>query len=409
MTESNALAVSDNGHVFSGIQAFDAAQRMAKALSSSQLVPEIYQGQQGLANSLIALEIAGRMRMSPLLVMQNLHIVKGRPSWSSQFLIAKVNADGRFTPLRFAFDDQDNPTWCYAEAKEISSGEILRGEKITLEMVKREGWWSKTDRNGKETSKWQSFPGQMFRYRAASFWARVYCPEISLGIITKEEAVDVETVEVSVASSTPAPPAVAVLEPVEPEPEAVVMVKSDTLTAALAAIEAAPDGAPMGKFQERANQLLSENKINDQEYAEIAEAIESRRKDVPTGGGAINEKPQRQQPTVARQQAAATTEPAPAPIDTTGDAVPEALATGHDDDSAAPAVDLGSPAEPDLAAGVAETVDLKLRDRQSLIRSVNGCAPERRAAFLASLSLDSPAQLRTQAHADAFAVFTESK
>jgi hypothetical protein len=69
--------------VFSGLAAFDAAQRMARALCSSTLVPREYQGQQGLANSLIALEIAGRMRLSPLVVMQNMTPIHGRPTRSS--------------------------------------------------------------------------------------------------------------------------------------------------------------------------------------------------------------------------------------------------------------------------------------------------------------------------------------
>ena len=199
---------------------------MAKALSSSTLVPTAYQGQQGLANSLIALEMAGRMRLSPLVVMQNLSIIHGRPSWSSSFLIATVNASGRFTPLRFVFDDPATPTSCYAAATDKASGEELIGETITLEMAKREGWSTK---NG---SKWLTMPGQMLRYRAASFWTRVYCPEVSLGLVTQEEAIDVEPVSVSVEPA-PAPVlaagtfatagdavAAAVVEP-EPEPEPV--------------------------------------------------------------------------------------------------------------------------------------------------------------------------------------------
>ena len=95
--------------MFSGIAAFDAAQRMAKALCSSTLVPKEYQGQQGLANSLIALEIAGRMRLSPLVVMQNMTPIHGRPTWSSKFLIATVNASGRFSPLRLSLTRRRSP------------------------------------------------------------------------------------------------------------------------------------------------------------------------------------------------------------------------------------------------------------------------------------------------------------
>ena len=191
--------------VFSGLAAFDAAQRMARALCSSTLVPKEYQGQQGLANSLIALEIAGRMRLSPLVVMQNMTPIHGRPTWSSKFLIATVNASGRFSPLRFVFDNPQNPTRCHAVATDKASAEVLEGETITLELARKEGWWSRKDRQGNETSKWQTMTGQMLRYRAAAWWANVYCPEIALGLITQEEALDIEPVRaVQVEPAAPA-------------------------------------------------------------------------------------------------------------------------------------------------------------------------------------------------------------
>ena len=204
-SSSSALAAPGEVlQVFSGIAAFDAAQRMARALCSSSLVPRDYQGQQGLANSLIALEIAARMRLSPLVVMQNMTPIHGRPTWSSKFLIATVNASGRFSPLRFVFDDKEKPTCCYAVATDKATGEVLEGETITLELARKEGWWSRKDRNGNETSKWQTMTGQMLRYRAAAWWANVYCPEIALGLITQEEALDIEAVAVREAEPGPA-------------------------------------------------------------------------------------------------------------------------------------------------------------------------------------------------------------
>jgi len=228
---STALATTgDTLQVFSGIAAFDAAQRMAKALCSSTLVPRDYQGQQGLANSLIALEIAGRMRLSPLVVMQNMTPIHGRPTWSSKFLIATVNASGRFSPLRFVFDDKENPTRCHAVATDKATGEVLEGETITLELARKEGWWSRKDRQGNETSKWQTMTGQMLRYRAAAWWANVYCPEIALGLMTQEEALDIEPVtvreaggpmSVAPASQGRALPEAEAEPPVQAHPEAV--------------------------------------------------------------------------------------------------------------------------------------------------------------------------------------------
>lgn len=167
-------------------KAWGLANRKAIAFSRSSLVPKEYQGDAGLPNVLIAMEMAERIGASPLMVMQNLHVVQGRPSWSSTFLIACVNSCGRFTPLRFEFvGAQGRDDWaCRAVAKDKATGEELGGEWITWAMAKAEGW---TKKNG---SKWLTMPGQMFRYRAAAFWTRIYAPEISLGMHTSDELSD---------------------------------------------------------------------------------------------------------------------------------------------------------------------------------------------------------------------------
>lgn len=189
---STALAVSQSvDGVFTGIQQFENAQRIAKALASSALVPKEYQGQQGLANTLVAMEIAGRMGLSPLQVMQNLHIIHGRPSWSSQFIIAMINGCGRFTPLDYNVSGEGESLSCFAYATEIATGKELRGPVVTMSMAKREGWATKSG------SKWQTIPDLMIRYRSAAFWGRLYVPEFLVGMKTQEEVVDIEEVQIT--------------------------------------------------------------------------------------------------------------------------------------------------------------------------------------------------------------------
>jgi len=177
--------------VFSGIQAFEEAQRIAKALASSTLIPTQFQGQQGFANCLVALEIANRMNISPFLAMQHLHVIHGRPSWSSSFIIAMVNGSGRFSPLRFEMSGEGDSLACYAVATDVKSEQELKGPTITMAMAKKEGWSTKTG------SKWQTMPELMIRYRAAAFWGRLYASDLLLGIQSQEEVVDVELVNVS--------------------------------------------------------------------------------------------------------------------------------------------------------------------------------------------------------------------
>lgn len=193
MTESTALTTSSSGSVFSGIQAFEDAQRIAKALASSTLIPPQFQGQNGFANCLVALEIASRMRMSPFQVMQNLHIIHGRPSWSSQFIIGLINGCGRFSPLRYEISGTGDSLACYCVATELASGADLKGPVVSMAMAKKEGWSTKSG------SKWQTMPELMIRYRAAAFWGRLYIPELLVGIQTEEEVVDVQPVTVRAA------------------------------------------------------------------------------------------------------------------------------------------------------------------------------------------------------------------
>lgn len=170
-------------------QGFELAQRAAKCLAASSLVPKDYQG--NLPNCVIALNMAARVGADPLMVMQNLVIVHGRPTWSAQFLIATVNTCGRFSTLRYEFFGKPNTDeWgCRAWAIEKATGEKLAGTDVTIAIAKKEGWY------GKNGSKWQSIPQQMLMYRAGSWWTRAYAPELSMGLHTADEMNDVYDTE----------------------------------------------------------------------------------------------------------------------------------------------------------------------------------------------------------------------
>lgn len=196
-----AIAHPGEGHVslFSSESAFVSGQRMAIALCKSNLVPESYRGDAGLPNALIALDMAQRLSANPLMVMQNLYVVHGRPAWSSQFLIACVNACGRFSPMRYEFEGSGDDWGCRAVAND-RAGNVLKGTRITIAMAKAEGWMSKAG------SKWKTMPEQMLTYRAATFWARAYAPELTMGIPTSEEVFDIEGADTNPGSPVASAP-----------------------------------------------------------------------------------------------------------------------------------------------------------------------------------------------------------
>lgn len=163
-------------------KSMNAAVKVANMISKSALLPEQYIGHP--ENCLIAIDIANRMRISPLLVAQNLYIVKGKPGWSGSFAISAINNCGKFSPLDFVFTENGGGG-CYAQAIRHYDGKLLKSVEITMEMAKLEGW---SEKNG---SKWKTMPKQMLMYRAGSFFARAYCPEVLLGVQTIDEIQDV--------------------------------------------------------------------------------------------------------------------------------------------------------------------------------------------------------------------------
>lgn len=169
--------------VFGSSSNFSLATRMAETLARSSIVPKEYQN--NACNAMIAIEIAQRLRTSPLMVMQNLNVIQGRPSWSAQFLIAMVNGSGKYD-MELQFDEKADKDGkpiscqCWTERK----GRKVTGIVVDMDMAKAEGWY------GKNGSKWKTMPQVMLRYRAASFFARMNCPELTLGYYSQDEILD---------------------------------------------------------------------------------------------------------------------------------------------------------------------------------------------------------------------------
>ena len=167
---------------------FSLAWQQAQVLAMSNIVPETFRGKP--ENILIAVDQANRLNVSPLMIMQNLFVIQGRPSWSSKFLIAMINGSGKFDEeLHFDLknDKDGKPFSCLAWT--MKNGRRVEGVTVDMDMAKAEGWLAK---NG---SKWKTIPELMLRYRAASFFASLNCPELTLGIYTQEEFEDNDFIE----------------------------------------------------------------------------------------------------------------------------------------------------------------------------------------------------------------------
>ncbi len=239
---------------------FTLANRIAKAYASSDAVPAQFRSHNlkkagreehwvenpsAIGNCLVAIEVARAVRMSITAVMQNADMIEGKLRWSGKFVIAAINASGRFTPLRFQMVDHGKIKATYKEKTgwdreanrpvfaertvEVDNVEciawalpkgipepqitpdmlrkypgrmldlykalgmpVIESAPVTMRMVVEEGWY------GKSGSKWQTeMRTLMFQYRAGSFFGNIHAPDIVMGMgQTSEEARDVQVVDV---------------------------------------------------------------------------------------------------------------------------------------------------------------------------------------------------------------------
>ena len=181
--------IDNESSIYQSQNSFEFAQRQAKSLCESNLVPQSYQGQKGLPNCLVALEMSKRMNLSPLTVMQNLNIIHGTPSWSAQFISSQILGCGRFTNCDYIVSGQGETLEVQCIAKRVEDQKIVKGTPVSMRMAKLEGW----TRN----SKYQSMPELMLRNRAATFFGRQYIPDLLLGVQTSEEVVDIQPLNVT--------------------------------------------------------------------------------------------------------------------------------------------------------------------------------------------------------------------
>ena len=199
MNEEKTLAVVEQttqlatNSVWENKDAFNQILRAADMLSKTSIIPQSYQGKP--QDCFVAIEMANRMGVSPMVVMQNMYVVKGKPSWAGQACTMLINSCGKFKDVKHIYTgEKGKPNrGCYVTATRISDGSQVDGVEVTMQMAQSEGWTS--------NSKWRNMPELMLAYRASAFFARVYCPEAMMGVQTAEEVYDADSTPINAATS----------------------------------------------------------------------------------------------------------------------------------------------------------------------------------------------------------------
>ena len=179
--------------VWENKDSFNQLLRVAQMLSQTSIIPQSYQNKP--QDCFVAIEMANRMGVSPMVVMQNMYVVKGKPSWAGQACTMLINSCGKFKDVKHIYTgEKGKPNrGCYVTATRISDGSQVDGVEVTMQMAQSEGWTS--------NSKWRNMPELMLAYRASAFFARVYCPEAMMGVQTAEEVYDADSTPINAATS----------------------------------------------------------------------------------------------------------------------------------------------------------------------------------------------------------------
>ncbi|MBQ6620179.1 MAG: hypothetical protein IJH68_08550 [Thermoguttaceae bacterium] len=166
---------------------FEVQLKRAEIMANAPFLPDAFRGNPGAV--LIAVELADRLALPVMAVCQSIYVVHGKPAFSGSFYISCINASGRFSPVDYEEQrDGEKLTGCRVTVTRRGTGKQVYGPWVTLEMAEKEGWI-------KNNPKWRSMPELMLRYRAASFFARTFCPDVVLGFAVEGEAEDIAAAE----------------------------------------------------------------------------------------------------------------------------------------------------------------------------------------------------------------------
>jgi hypothetical protein len=156
---------------------------MSTYLAKSDLVPPSYKERP--ENCMIAIDIANRMGLSPISVMQNSQVVRNKFSWSGSACKSMIDSCGKYRKTSYVeVGQRGTDTWGYKLRAIDKDGDTVDGVTVTVEMAKAEGWYN-------SNPKWKSMTELMLKYRAAAFFMRTECASLAMGFLTAEENEDI--------------------------------------------------------------------------------------------------------------------------------------------------------------------------------------------------------------------------
>ncbi len=166
---------------------FEVEQRMAKALISGSILPARFRN---VGDVIILNEMSRSLAVPTVMLAQQMYIVKGSVGMSGQLVIALLNGSGLFDkPI--TWEEREEP-WGIRAIGYVN-GDRLEGQWIDDALITSNGWKSNTH--------WINNRELMARYRSASWFGRLYAPQILMGFKSEGEIEDANITEITAEES----------------------------------------------------------------------------------------------------------------------------------------------------------------------------------------------------------------
>ena len=169
--------VTSNGNAFLPANMGEAME-LGKLMSASNFVPAHLRGKPG--DCLAVVMQSSRWGMDPFAVANKTYFVQDRIAYEAQLVNAVLNAraplNGR---LQVSWDGEGATLTCKVVGH-------IKGDPEPHTV-----WQELASIKTRNSPLWASSPRQQLAYYTTRLWARLYCPEVLLGVYTEEEVADI--------------------------------------------------------------------------------------------------------------------------------------------------------------------------------------------------------------------------
>lgn len=179
----DSITVAEGGAQLQNLGEFKEFAQMA---IRSGLAPK---GVDTVDKAVIAMQMGAELGLKPLQALQNIAVINGRPTLWGDALKGIVEASPVCQGITEWIEGDGDGQTAHCMTQRTGRGQPT-GYSFSVADAKKAGLWGKQ-------GPWQQYPKRMLQMRARGFCLRDAYPDILKGIMTAEEAIDLESIEVS--------------------------------------------------------------------------------------------------------------------------------------------------------------------------------------------------------------------